>query len=296
MLHSYLKYVIIKKTSNQRGETMRNEYFNTHETLFDLHLVMCGNEKCTPDFHMNPHMRNYFLIHYINHGRGYYVENNNSHSIGPGDIFVIFPNTIISYYSEKEDPFDFCWVAFNGHNAKKYLECIGITEENLVVHLNNMDFFTSVNHMIECLQANKYTSEVMLNKHLLRCLRSVEKSINSHPQKNKSSINYYENAVLFIEANYMKPISASDVVNYLNLNRSHVHKIFKSYCGMSISQFILKYRINMAKDFLKHHDSSISQIAESVGINDIYYFSKLFKASEGMSPMQYKKLLKKNAL
>ena len=51
----------------------------------------------------------------------------------------------------------------------------------------------------------------------------------------------------------------------------------------------MKYRVSKAKDLLKLTDLSISEIAEAVGYQDHFYFSRVFKKTTAQSPSAYRK-------
>ena len=274
---------------------MRNEYFNNNKALFDLHLLLCGNEKYGPTFSVPTHMRDYHLIHYIANGNLVFVENGISHDVSAGDIFVIYPDTLVSYYtSGSNEDVSCCWVGITGSNVQTYLECAGVTPKNPVIHMDNTDFPSSVNHMVECFEKALDLSELMLNRQLLRCIRSIEKSIKKEVKRYNNSIEYTEDAINFIAKNFMTGITANDVVNYLKLNRSYLYKIFKKHTGQSISQYLVNFRIERAKEFIRNYNFTFSQISEFVGITNIYYFSKLFKQVTGETPSEYKRHVSDN--
>ena len=51
---------------------MRVEYFNKENSSLSLRVVNCGYEDCCENFVCRPHMREYFLIHYVVKGSGFY--------------------------------------------------------------------------------------------------------------------------------------------------------------------------------------------------------------------------------
>lgn len=57
---------------------------------------------------------------------------------------------------------------------------------------------------------------------------------------------------------------------------------------MGPAEYILKYRIKIAEQMLLANDASVQQIAETVGIADPYYFSRVFKKQNGVSPTAYR--------
>jgi AraC-like DNA-binding protein len=69
----------------------------------------------------------------------------------------------------------------------------------------------------------------------------------------------------------------------------HFRKTFESVYGISPINYLTNIRIEKAKEMLKNDYNSVSQIAENVGYNSIYHFSKMFKAYTGISPKEYAK-------
>ena len=59
---------------------------------------------------------------------------------------------------------------------------------------------------------------------------------------------------------------------------------------MSPIKYLNNYRLSVASDLLTKTNDSVKTIAEKVGINDQFYFSKLFKAKYFKSPQQYRKI------
>ena len=102
-------------------------------------------------------------------------------------------------------------------------------------------------------------------------------------------VNYVDVVLAYIDDNYMKNISSADIVDFVNLNRSYLFKIFKKQTGLSVSQYLIKYSMDKACEFFDEYNFNISQVAQMVGIDDVYYFSKLFKKIKGITPSGYKK-------
>ena len=264
---------------------MIREFYNKNKEISDIHMVMCGTRKVEPDFKMPPHVREYYLIHYVRSGAIILEENKKKHRAVEGDIFIIYPDNLISYYADNGEV-DFCWVSFVGNSVEKYLKYAGVTMENPVIHINNTDFEDTVLKLITLFEKNNNPSEIELNSRLLNCFHSIEKS---GKYVAKETVNYIDAVLAYIDDNYMKDISSSDIANFIRLNRSYLFKLFKQQTGMSVSQYLIQYRINKACEFLTEYNFSIGQIARMVGIDDIYYFSKLFKKITGLTPTEYKK-------
>lgn len=100
------------------------------------------------------------------------------------------------------------------------------------------------------------------------------------------------NAINYINLNLQEPLSLSYVAEQINKNASFLSNQFKKETGQTITNFIHDCRIEQAIRLLNTSNLSVQEIAERVGILELNYFSKLFKKKVGMSPTEYKKLIK----
>ena len=69
--------------------------------------------------------------------------------------------------------------------------------------------------------------------------------------------------------------------------------MIKEKVGMTFSDLVVSLRMQKAKELLMNDRLSIQEIAEKVGYNDYFYFTKVFKRTENISPSKYRKTLSK---
>ena len=101
-------------------------------------------------------------------------------------------------------------------------------------------------------------------------------------------------ALDYIAENYYLPEITNDCLAQLcGISTVYFRKCFEAVCGVSPIRYLHNFRIRKAKDLLFSDYGSISQVAESVGYNSLYHFSKMFKVYTGLSPTQYIKQSKK---
>lgn len=270
---------------------MRKEFFNKKYDILGLRMVNCGYEDCCPGFLCAPHTRNYYLIHYIVKGEGYYEVENKQYPVCAGQLFIIYPDEIVKYYSpEIEKTWSFCWMGIDGKLARTYLEQAGFRHEKYLYHLGNESFLS---HVMKCLayieHCHDNPSQLKLNAYLLACLSDIELKKDEKSTQKLKPVGQVDKAVTYIEYNYMNAITTSDVAKYLSLERSYFYRIFKKYTGKSPEQYIMNYRIKKSLDLISLGRYTFTEISLSVGIGDVYYFSKLFKRVMGCTPSQYRK-------
>ena len=72
------------------------------------------------------------------------------------------------------------------------------------------------------------------------------------------------------------------------LNPNYFSKLFASHVGMPPAKFILKTRMEKAKNLLRFTHLSVSEIAAAVGFADPLYFSRVFHRFAGVSPTEFR--------
>lgn len=106
---------------------------------------------------------------------------------------------------------------------------------------------------------------------------------------NESKSNYLiKEAIQYIEDHYAENFKIAFLAQQFNLSESHFRKLFKYLTNLSPTEYRNKLRIEHAKEFLSQNNLSVSEVAQAVGIEDQFYFSRIFKKYSGISPIKYK--------
>lgn len=273
---------------------MKREAYYTTKIQNDLVFKYCGYEICTPEFIHHPHMRSEYLIHYIKQGSGYYICSGIVHPIMQGDLFLIPPQKLVSYYTNPEDPFVFSWFAFSGTKSGDVMQRLGFTDSGLVRKLHSQ---YSISQLIETLTDlinspapyDDFSTLELLYGILSRITASYHLSSSYTADRSRIIPEHINKAKSYIKFNYMGNITPQTVSDYVGLERSYFSKIFRKYTGRTTQRYIMEIRIQQAKNLLETTDYTISQISSYVGIADVYYFSRAFRQITGMPPSQYRK-------
>lgn len=263
---------------------MRNAFFNPRLPADSpLHLCTCGYENGKEGFGCNFHSRDYYLIHYIAEGEGFYETEGHVYPVSKGEIFVICPGEQVKCYAAApEKTCTFSWLGFSGSHAEQYLASIGINRESLVQKRQGGCFTEAVRECLRYIEQNQTNpSQIMLDAFALKCLASLE-PVAEAPAADRSTA-YADMAVRYIKDNYMGGINIADVVSYLNIERSYFYRVFTKHMGVSPQQYLVDYRLERARALLQK-GTSVTDTAEAVGIKNIYGFSAMFKKKFGFPP------------
>ena len=111
--------------------------------------------------------------------------------------------------------------------------------------------------------------------------------------ENAIEIDYGEfinRATEYIAENLQGSLTINDLCRDLFVSKNMLYESFESYFGKTPNEYITDKRIEAAKALLKSKRVSVTATAESVGIYNYTYFSKLFKKKTGMTPREYIKM------
>ena len=98
-----------------------------------------------------------------------------------------------------------------------------------------------------------------------------------------------DNVLSEIREHYMEDISLTSLSAKYNISMGHLSRLIKEQLSVNFSDYIASLRIQRAKELLRDDSLSIQEISEIVGYNDYFYFTKVFKKVEGISPSKYRK-------
>lgn len=92
----------------------------------------------------------------------------------------------------------------------------------------------------------------------------------------------------FVRENYVSEISLKSLSEITYLHPNYLSKIFKQETGENISDYILQFRIQQAKELLRDPSLKIYEVAEKTGFHASKYFASVFKAVVGVTPSEFR--------
>ncbi len=105
----------------------------------------------------------------------------------------------------------------------------------------------------------------------------------------KAEATFAEKAVRYIAEHYASPITSRTAATSLYLNNSYFCRTFKKTFGCRFTDYLLAYRLEKAKVYVRDSHLSITEIAFKVGFHSCSYFDQAFKESVRLSPLAYRK-------
>lgn len=94
-------------------------------------------------------------------------------------------------------------------------------------------------------------------------------------------------ALQFIYRHYQADLSLAEIASAAQAAPTYLSRRFKQETDETIFEFINRYRVQMAQQFLRHRPESVMDVAFRVGFNNVTYFNRTFKRYTGMTPLAY---------
>ena len=255
-----------------------------------LSLDFFGLEHCLPGHSYGPCARSNYVIHVVIDGKGILDYGGRRWEIGKGQMFILFPGEVTTYYADQEDPWYYCWFGFQGNPADRIVESIGFSSQTPVLSFEGSSMVES--KIKEMLDSKTLTLDGQLrrNAEMMQILSDmiIEGAQKAGNGRGLTSFSYSEYAVRYINNHFSEKIRIQDLANRIGISRSYLVKLVKQVTGMSPQEYLIEIRMRRASDLLGRSNDPIQSIAAECGYDDALAFSKVFKSKFGVNPSEYR--------
>ena len=241
---------------------LTNRYFQ------DLNPFVAGWQHCDPGHRFGPYIRRYTLLHYVISGKGTFYARGQVLPVKAGQVFVILPGEVTTYEADRDDPWHYCWVGFDGRLSKRFAELPPVVEAQQEDFAELLDVKDYVNR--ECAVA--------------ACLFRLYGKLFSPEDRGNDHVKKVEN---HIQSGYMQNITVESIARELNLDRRYLSRLFKQKTGQTLQEYLIRVRMEEADRCLRS-GHSVQATAALCGYADPANFSRMFKKYYGHSPIHQK--------
>ena len=239
-------------------------------------------------------VKQYILIYCVK-GSGWYSVLGKRHEIKEQQYFIIPQGEPHVYASNNDDPWTIYWVHFTGTMASFFGDnCYTPTDITTAKTSRIADRNSIFEEIFLTLSDNYGIDNLRYASSLLYGFLASFKYIKQFRNYNTLNARLANNdivsaAVRFMNENIEKQLTLSQIADYIGYSTSQFSLIFKMKTGHSPLNYFNMLKVQRACKFLETTDLKINQICSKVGIDDSYYFSRLFSKTIGISPKQYRK-------
>jgi AraC-like DNA-binding protein len=226
----------------------------------------------------------YALI-YITRGSGTFrSEGDRSWRVGPGTIFMLFPDVWHWYAPEKDTGWDEYWVGMKGDYVSQLAARGFFSPESPVMEIGLHDSVLELYHEIVDIARFEGPGYQQVLGSLIAHLMAHIHSLTLQHGKESANERIVQRAKFLLADNVAAHLDIEWLSKSLGLGYSRFRQIFKKCTGLSPYQYFLDQKINRAKELLQQGQFTVKEIAYMLSFDDPYYFSHLFKKKTGHPP------------
>lgn len=203
---------------------------------------------------------------------------------GRGSSYIM-PSDIALTASASEIPF-IVWLEAAGPNVGEAFKKIGGYPGELVISKYTQDQVKNVFKIARLLHDHPYGYGLNVHANLWSFIAGLVNPGSSETRTFSPEIRYMLD---YLEEHSTPGSLTLDMLAAVSgLSRETFRKRFTVETGESPIKFVLKLQIRKAKELLSHKEMNIKEVAALAGFEDQYYFSRLFRKYEGLSPVQFR--------
>ena len=188
------------------------------------------------------------------------------------------------------------WIHFKGKLASHFAkQCTHPIEIKPGMHSrisNRIDMFEEILRTLEIGYSHEnllYACSIFYHYlETLRYLQQYRDAARHEPEKN----DIVTAAIHFMKENIEKKLTLQEIATHTGYSSSHFSVLFSQRTGYAPLTYFNQLKIQQACQLLDFTDMKVNQVCYKIGIEDTYYFSRLFSKIMGMPPREYRKMKK----
>lgn len=256
---------------------------------------------------------NEYVLYFIKSGELHLTENGTHYILKKGDILILEPN--LEHAGTKKHVCDYYYIHFEHPDinfvqvedmltmARRFI----LEEEtqqaeggssschfpkHYVLSKKVLSLsFQAMNEMLQ-LYRRKYFNRGLTALKFMEWLIEVSRehfiaALQEHEGSSTKPLIKVHTLLEYIHEHYTDKITGSGIAQEFDCNYDYMNRIFTKLTGESIMRYVNRVRINHAKELIEATHLPFGEIGYLTGLDDPFYFSKVFKKYVGVTPSEY---------
>lgn len=260
----------------------------------ELHITDIGYYP-QAEFHYRERLREdarQFVLIYCVEGHGWFELDGRREDVSSHQFFILPKGKAHKYGSCSTTPWTIYWIHFDGEKASFFAngfdkptnispnfdsrieERLRLFEEIFTIlskGYSSNNLYYAITSLFHFLGSMKFLGEYR------------ESGTTGDKQKNT-----IDEVIHYMSENIESKITLSDIATHAGLSASHLSALFQKKTGYSPLRYLTHLKVQKACHYLDFTDMKIVQICPKIGIEDAFYFTRMFSKVMGMSPTEYR--------
>jgi AraC-like DNA-binding protein len=267
---------------------------NIHNLFFYIHYCKCRgfSEPARYPSKITRTIQHHELI-LVTGGKGRIIIEKKSYQAKKGMLFYLCPDVPHSIEKDVEEPicflsvhFSYARVSFNDNkwDIKKVAEMLPLRPgQELRDYYYVEEIFKKAVYSWNAKQPGyEFITKTFLQQLLIAIYQNITKQ-----SRNYSTTLKVEKIIQYLHQNINNTVTLTELSEMVQLSSTYLSRAFKETTGYSVIEFFNKMKIDKAKELIIEGNKRVKEVALALGFTDEFYFSRIFKRIEGISPSEY---------
>lgn len=241
------------------------------------------------NWHDTDYSDNVCRIYWIDAGHGRVCHHGREFTLRPGRLYLIPAGTLFSFSCDRR--LDQHWIHFTA-NWSGGLPLFELVEPEYEVVPADKAHVRMLVRRLEALFKASGPAESIEKTGILLILLShfITAAGAEAVAKRRRAYLRFQDTIRYMEEHIAGPLRISDVARVAHLERTYFSRLFRDCLGVKPAEYVMRRRIERAKQRLWTTQDPLKSIAESLGFADAFHLSKSFKRLTGMSPSDFRSM------
>lgn len=240
---------------------------------------------------------NQYVFIYCIKGEGWFQLNGQTYTVTENQYFILPASRPHTYGTSEKYPWTIYWIHFKGKLASCFLPNTTAPidiKPNQKSRINyRIDMFEEIFHTLEMgFSHNNLLYACSIFYHYLGTLQYLQQYRNAIHKDVSSQEDVITASIHFMKENIEKKLTLQSLAHHIGYSVPYYSVLFKQCTRHTPIAYFNQLKIQYACRLLDSTNMKINQVCFKLGIEDPYYFSRLFSKIMGISPHEYKKMKK----
>ncbi len=230
-----------------------------------------------------------YLLSYTLSGSGYIYLNGKKKTLAKGDGFFTDCQQYHEYFADTHQEWRCVFVRMKGNVVKDLYHMLKNTDCLQFSMSTYSRFHQIINKMMENAELPQPGKEMLYSSYILALLTEIIVFTQTDCRSYKTMPPVIHEMRYYIQNCYMEQLSLDSLSTRFHLSKYHLSREFKKYVHMGPNEFIIRVRLEKAKELLVSTNKSVEQISREVGVFNTNHFRYLFQKHENMTPSSFRR-------
>jgi len=263
--------------------------FPETSTRSSLVLVCAGYEECGPGFLVDRPSFRWHAVELLESGAWEVREDGQWVPAAAGTVVAYGPNHAGGIRATGSGPHGKYFADFRGTSARQGLRDAGLWTTRVRQLADGRGVIALYEQLLSCTALPARGQAAVTTAILEALLTRLGAEPDAAPRSTTQRRHVFDRCRDYLTANYASVRNLGEAARGCHVGPEYFPRLFRKHTGQTATQFLARLRMHHAAKLLLRSDDTIKAVGQTVGFDDPYHFSRVFKQIHGVAPRAFKR-------